>query len=112
MEITVGAQLFDADLAERYGWINRALSPEELDGFVDGLVRAIASRASGAVCAVKQAINASSKDLTQALETNHQLLGQTFAAPIATTLTLVALEARAQTREGEKKLEKTLSALI
>jgi enoyl-CoA hydratase/carnithine racemase len=41
----VGAELFDADLAERYGWINRALPPQELDAFVDGLAKAIASRA-------------------------------------------------------------------
>jgi enoyl-CoA hydratase/carnithine racemase len=111
LEITVGAELFDADLAERYGWINRALPPEKLDAFVDDLAKAIASRPPGMVRAAKQAIDASSKDLTQALRVNNELLGQTFAAPIATTLTLAALKAGAQTREGEKQLEETLSSL-
>ncbi|WP_155847982.1 hypothetical protein [Asticcacaulis benevestitus] len=70
------------------------------------------SRAPGAVRAAKQAIDASSKDLTQALQTNNELLGQTFAAPMATALTLAALEGGAQTREGEKNLEETLAALL
>ncbi|QXC52767.1 hypothetical protein KHC17_26800 (plasmid) [Agrobacterium salinitolerans] len=108
----VGAELFDADLAERYGWISRALPLGELDALIDGLARAIASRAPGVVLAAKQVIDASSKDLTPALQTNNELLGQTFSAPIATTLTLAALEAGAQTREGERKPEETLSSLI
>ncbi|ESQ79470.1 hypothetical protein ABENE_22675 [Asticcacaulis benevestitus DSM 16100 = ATCC BAA-896] len=46
------------------------------------------------------------------MQTNNELLGQTFAAPMATALTLAALEGGAQTREGEKNLEETLAALL
>ena len=40
LEAILGAALFDAELAERYGWINRALPAEELDGFVATLAPA------------------------------------------------------------------------
>src|SRR6201997_1561801 len=35
LEIIVGANDFDGDTAERYGYVNRALPDTELDGFVD-----------------------------------------------------------------------------
>jgi enoyl-CoA hydratase/carnithine racemase len=34
---------FDADIAERYGWVNRTLDDDDLDSFVDTLVRRLAS---------------------------------------------------------------------
>src|ERR1700729_2264782 len=43
MEAILGAADFDADVAERYGWINRALPDAELDAFVAELARRIAS---------------------------------------------------------------------
>jgi enoyl-CoA hydratase/carnithine racemase len=43
LEILLGANDFDADTAERYGWVNRALPDSELDKFVDNLARRIAS---------------------------------------------------------------------
>ena len=43
LEIVLGANDFDGDTAERYGYVNRALPDAELDGFVDVLARRIAS---------------------------------------------------------------------
>ena len=43
LEIIVGADDFDAIIAEKYGWVNRALPDAELDGFVDNFARRIAS---------------------------------------------------------------------
>src|SRR6201985_1013465 len=37
LEIVLGANDFDGDTAERYGYVNRALPDAELDAFVDGL---------------------------------------------------------------------------
>lgn len=42
LEILVGSDDFDGVLAERYGYVNRALADAELDGFVDSLALRIA----------------------------------------------------------------------
>jgi enoyl-CoA hydratase/carnithine racemase len=43
IEVLIGADDFSAELAERYGYVNRALPDSELDAFVDGLASRIAS---------------------------------------------------------------------
>src|SRR5260221_4922910 len=43
LEIVLGANDFDGDTAERYGYVNRSLPDTELDVFVDALARRIAS---------------------------------------------------------------------
>ncbi len=57
MEALLGAADFDADEAERYGWINRALPDAELDDFVAELARRIASFPADAVRATKRVLN-------------------------------------------------------
>jgi enoyl-CoA hydratase/carnithine racemase len=56
MEAILGAADFDADEAERYGWINRALPDAELDQFVDRLARRIASFPVEGVRATKRVL--------------------------------------------------------
>ena len=57
MEALLGAADFNADEAERYGWINRAVPDAELDDFVADLARRIASFPADAVRATKAVIN-------------------------------------------------------
>jgi len=57
LEIVLGANDFDGDTAERYGYVNRALPDAELDGFVDTLARRIASFDRRAVAAAKNLVN-------------------------------------------------------
>jgi enoyl-CoA hydratase/carnithine racemase len=57
LEIILGANDFDGDTAERYGYINRALPDAELDGFVDVLARRIASFDRRAIAAAKRLVN-------------------------------------------------------
>jgi enoyl-CoA hydratase/carnithine racemase len=58
LEVILGADDFDADLAERYGWINRAVPDAELDSFVERLAQRIAGFPSEALMAAKTAVNA------------------------------------------------------
>jgi enoyl-CoA hydratase/carnithine racemase len=58
MEVILGASDFDGDTAERYGWVNRALPDDELDGFVRQLATRIASFPSSPVRQTKAALNA------------------------------------------------------
>ena len=69
LEIILGANDFDGETAERYGYVNRTLPDSELDGFVDALARRIASFDRRAVAAAKQLVNQVS------LPTADQLLG-------------------------------------
>jgi enoyl-CoA hydratase/carnithine racemase len=54
LEIVLSADDFDADIAERYGWVNRALDD---DPFVDTLVRRLASFDREVLAAAKAQIN-------------------------------------------------------
>jgi enoyl-CoA hydratase/carnithine racemase len=57
LEIVLGANDFDGDTAERYGYVNRALRDTELDGFVDALARRVASFDRRAIAAAKNLVN-------------------------------------------------------
>src|SRR6266699_329246 len=57
LEIVLGANDFDGDTAERYGYVNRALPDVELDGFVDAIARRIASFDRSALAAAKGLVN-------------------------------------------------------
>jgi len=57
LEIVLGANDFDGETAERYGYVNRAFPDAELDGFVDALARRISSFDRGPIAAAKGLIN-------------------------------------------------------
>jgi enoyl-CoA hydratase/carnithine racemase len=57
IEIILGADDFDAETAERYGWINRAVPEAELDGFVGNFVRRILSFDKQSLSTCKATIN-------------------------------------------------------
>jgi enoyl-CoA hydratase/carnithine racemase len=111
LEVILGADLFDAKTAERYGWINRAMPRIELDSFVDALARRVARLAPGVIAAARIAIDAAmDSPLPEALRVENEQLGVTFAKPAATQRTLEALRRGAQTREGERHLERLLNS--
>lgn len=56
LEIVLGARDFDADQAEAYGTINRALDADEIGPFIDDLARRIALWPSASINATKQAV--------------------------------------------------------
>jgi enoyl-CoA hydratase/carnithine racemase len=53
LEILMGAEDFDGDLAERYGDVNRAVPDAELDGFVTAFASRVATFDRGAVAEMK-----------------------------------------------------------
>ena len=58
LEIILSAQDFDGDLAERYGYVNRAIDAKEIDAFVANLARKIAGYPSGDIAAIKTSVRA------------------------------------------------------
>jgi enoyl-CoA hydratase/carnithine racemase len=57
LEIILGANDFDGDTAALYGYVNRALPDNELDGFVDALARRIATFDGRSIAAAKRLVN-------------------------------------------------------
>ncbi|WP_322975576.1 hypothetical protein [Streptomyces sp. NBC_00162] len=104
--------LLDAELAERYGWINRTLPAEELDGFVDALAGRIAALRPEQIAAAKAAVGAASTgggQLLEGLAEESKALAGVYPAPDAVVERMrAAVEAGAQTREGELDLEASL----
>jgi len=60
LEVLLGADDIGADLAERYGYVNRSLPDAELDEFVDKLAQRIAGFDKRAIAATKHLVNIAS----------------------------------------------------
>ena len=60
LEVLLGADDIPGDLAERYGYVNRALPDAELDGFVEALATRIASFDKQAIVEAKNFVNIAS----------------------------------------------------
>jgi len=60
LEVLLSADDIGGELAERYGYVNRALPDAELDGFVDALARRIASFDKQAIADTKHLVNVAS----------------------------------------------------
>lgn len=57
IEVILGCEDFDADTAERYGWVNRSIPDAELDAFVERFATRVASFDSKAIAGAKDIIN-------------------------------------------------------
>src|SRR5262245_26175469 len=57
LEVMLSAEDYDAELAERYGWINRALPAGTLAGFVRSLAHRIAGFPAAARAVLKDRVN-------------------------------------------------------
>ncbi|WP_426412279.1 enoyl-CoA hydratase/isomerase family protein [Bradyrhizobium ganzhouense] len=79
LEIIMGANDFDADTAERYGWINRALPDAELDAFVADFVRRVLSFDQQALQAAKSIVNQAGLPDPVALKATQDIFFQTFS---------------------------------
>jgi enoyl-CoA hydratase/carnithine racemase len=109
LEVVLGGDLFDAETAERYGWVNRAVPADQLDEFVDRLARDIAALPDGVVAAAKRAIGPS--DLTEGLVRENDAWAGLVFRPATARLMGAALTGGAQTRAGERDLEGLLRGL-
>jgi enoyl-CoA hydratase/carnithine racemase len=59
-EILLGADNFPAEMAERYGYVNRVVRDAELDAFVDAFARRVAGFDKAAVAGIKALLDLAS----------------------------------------------------
>jgi enoyl-CoA hydratase/carnithine racemase len=103
LEMILGCEEFDADLAERYGLVNRALPAGEIHGFVDRLARRIASFPGPAIALNKVAVDAAELPIQQGLLEETHVLHQTLVSGEAQRRMRLLLELGAQDEAFERE---------
>ena len=83
LEFVLSADDFDADVAERYGWVNRTLDDKDLDSFVDALVRRLASFDREVLAAAKAQINRFGTPTAAELQSSNDMIFPMLAWPRA-----------------------------
>src|SRR3989475_7939844 len=81
LEVLLGADDIPGDLAELYGYVNRALPDAELDAFVDALATRISSFDKQTMADTKRLVNLSSLPPDQEIEIEWNAFLASFARP-------------------------------
>src|SRR5215472_12895369 len=81
LEIVLSGDDFDADIAERYGWVNRALDDDDLDSFVDTLIRRLASFDRETLAAAKAQVNRFGTPTAFELQSSNDMIFSLLASP-------------------------------
>jgi enoyl-CoA hydratase/carnithine racemase len=106
LEVLLGCNDFSAELAERYGYINRALPADELTPFVEKLAHRIASFPAHTVAHVKAAVDRGAFGslaeglLVEAHESDLSVVSEVTQARLTE-----ALKVGAETYEGELEMD-------
>lgn len=112
MEIILGGVDIDAETAESWGLLNRALPPDELRPFVTALAKRMAGYPAVAMAAAKASVaNADTMSLHDGMLEEAYLFQQTLRDPEARRRMEQFMAVGGQTREGEKNLLETIDKL-
>ena len=104
IEVILGGVDLDAETAERWGYLNRAMSAEAIGPYVEALARRIASFPAPAVRLAKQAIDSATKPLEEGLRDESFLFQSLLREESAQANMKRFLEIGGQTREGELRV--------
>jgi len=111
LEVMLSAEDFDAELAERYSWINRALPAKELGDFVRSLAHRIAKFPPAGLIGVKQRVNAIVLAPVDDFLRDSDLFGEGAGKAEAQGRFAAAFKRGFQTRDAEKELGRLLGEL-
>jgi enoyl-CoA hydratase/carnithine racemase len=111
IEICMGCEDVPADLAERYGYVNRALPAESIDLFVMNLARRIASYPPEAIALTKASINQADTHPMEGYVS--EAVGLALAKRDGTAHRRMSrfLELGGQTRDGELDFQRLIAEI-
>lgn len=113
MEVVLGADDVDAETAERWGFLNRAMSGDSLSAYVDALATRIASFPPAAVREAKRAVNASvERSLDEGLKYESYLFQVLLRDVDAQPSMRRYLDAGGQTRDVELRIGSVMGELF
>jgi enoyl-CoA hydratase/carnithine racemase len=101
LEVLLSAADYDAEQAERYGWINRALPATELGEFVSSLAHRIAGFPAAGIATVKDRVNAIALAPIDDFRRDSDLFGSGVREPEAQARIQAAFRRGLQTRDAE-----------
>jgi enoyl-CoA hydratase/carnithine racemase len=111
LEVLLGAGDYDAELAEHYGWINRALPARALNDFVSALAHRIASFPDAGLATVKERVNAIALAPADEFRRDSDLFAEGASTPEYQRRFEAALKRGFQTRSAELDLARWLGDL-
>jgi enoyl-CoA hydratase/carnithine racemase len=111
LEVMLSSEDYDADLAERYGWINRALPANALSNFVRSLADRIAKFPVGGLAVIKDRTNAIALAPVEDFHRDSDLFDEGMLKPETQNQIETALKRGFQTRDAEMNLAHLLGEL-
>jgi len=111
LEVLLSAEDYDTELAERYGWINRALPADALGDFVKSLAHRIAGFPAAGRIAIKARVNAIAPAPAEDFRRDSDLFGEGSRNPEAQKRFQAARKRGSQTRDAEMSLGRMLGDL-
>ena len=113
MEVVLGADDVDGETAERWGFLNRAMSGDSLSAYVDALAKRIASFPPAAVREAKRAVNAGvERSLDEGLKYESYLFQVLLRDVDAQPSMRQYLDAGGQTRDVELRIGSVMGELF
>jgi enoyl-CoA hydratase/carnithine racemase len=111
LEVLLSAEDYDAELAEEYGWINRALPANTLGAFVRALAERIARFPAAGLLAIKDRINAISLATVDDFCRDSDLFGEAVHNAETQSRIQAAMRRGLQTRHAEMEFANILDDL-
>ena len=106
LEVLLGCNDLSAELAERYGYINRALPTDELTPFVEKLAHRIASFPAHAIAHAKAAVDTGVVgSMAEGLLVEAHESAVSVVSEVTQALVTKALKVGAETYESELEME-------
>ena len=113
LELILGGIDLDAVTAERWGYLNRALPPEQIDEFVHSMASRIAASSPDAVRLTRVLVaGAEDRPVEEGLREESFSLQRLMASDDSRASIRRFLEIGGETRDGEKRLDELLAEVI